>query len=105
MNTLWAIFNNMAIEENFLLILGIIAYLFCVLMIFLGRYAEGEGALINLANKLIRKELKPAEFIKHYEGLKNADDLAKLLKSSFEKGGEIVILSKFKKVTKFYGLS
>ena len=80
---LWAVFNIMAIEENFLLILGIILYFFCVPIFFLGRYTEGEGKLINLGNKLIRKELKPAEFIKHYEVLKNSDDLV-IKKPSFD---------------------
>ena len=60
----------MGINENFLLILGIIVYLLCILMIFWGRYAEGKGKLINLGNKLVRNELKPAEFILHYESLK-----------------------------------
>lgn len=79
----WAVFNSMGTNEGFLLILGIIAYLLCVLMTFWGRYAEGEGKLINLGNKLIRNELKPAEFIKCYEGLKNADDLV-VKKPSFD---------------------
>ena len=51
---LWSVFNNMGINENFLLILGIIVYLLCILMIFWGRYAEGKGKLINLGNKLVR---------------------------------------------------
>ena len=73
--SLWFVFNNMGINENFLLILGIIVYLLCILMIFWGRYAEGKGKLINLGNKLVRNELKPAEFILHYESLKNSNDL------------------------------
>ncbi len=72
---LWAVFNSMGVNENFLLILGIIVYLLCILFVFWGRYAEGEGMLINLGNKLVRQELKPAEFIKHYEELKNCGDL------------------------------
>ena len=44
-------------------------------MIFWGRYAEGKGNLVNLGNKLVRNELKPAEFIKHYEFLRNSNDL------------------------------
>lgn len=72
---LWFVFNNMGIFENFLLVLGIATYLIGVLIVVWGCYAEGEGKLINLGNKLVRNELKPAEFIKHYEGLKNADDL------------------------------
>ncbi len=73
--SLWFVFNGMGISENFLLILGIIVYLLCVLMIFWGRYAEGKGKLINLGNKLVRNELKPAEFIMHYESLKKSNDL------------------------------
>ena len=81
--SLWLVFNSMGINENFLLILGIIVYLLCILMIFLGRYAEGKGKLINLGNKLVRDELKPAEFILHYESLKNSNDLV-IKKSSVE---------------------
>lgn len=72
---LWVIFNSMGIYENFLLILGIIVYLFCVLIIFWGRYAEGKGKLINLGNKLVRNELKPSEFLNEYETLLNSNDL------------------------------
>ncbi len=72
---LWAVFNSMGINEKYLLILGIILYLLCVLIIFWGRYAEGKGKLINLGNKLVRNELKPAEFIKRYELLKSSDNL------------------------------
>lgn len=73
--SLWVVFNIMGIEENFLLILGIIVYLLCVLMIFWGRYAEGKGKLINLGNRLVRNELKPAEFIREYEALKKSNEL------------------------------
>lgn len=71
----WAVFNSMGINEDVLLILGIIAYLFCVLMSFWGRYAEGEGKLILRGGKLVQKKLKPAAFIKEYEELKHSDDL------------------------------
>ena len=50
--SLWAVFNSMGIKENFLLMLGIIVYLLCVLIIFWGRYAEGKGKLVNLGNEL-----------------------------------------------------
>ena len=69
------LFNNIGISDIFLLALGIITYLLCALMVFWGRYAEGKGKLINLGNKLVRKELKPLEFIRRYESLKNSDDL------------------------------
>ena len=72
---LWAVFNSMGINENCLLILGIVVYLLCILIVFLGLYAEGKGKLINLGNKLVRNELKPAEFIEQYESLKDSNDL------------------------------
>lgn len=72
---LFMMFKNMDISANFLLILGIITYILCIIITFTGRYAEGKGKLINIGNKLIRCELKPAEFIKEYELKKNAEDL------------------------------
>lgn len=71
----WFVFNNLGIKENFMLVLGIATYLIGLLIFAWGRYAEGEGKLINLGNMLVRYQLKPAEFIAHYEMLKNADDL------------------------------
>lgn len=71
----WAVFKSMGIQENFLLILGIIAYSLCVPLIFWGRYAEGKGKLINSGMQLVRKELKPADFIRQYETLKNTKEL------------------------------
>lgn len=72
---LWFVYNSMEFDDNFLLKLGIFVYVFCIIIIFWGRNAEGKDKLINLGNKLVRKELKPAEFIKKYELLKNSDDL------------------------------
>lgn len=73
--TAWVIFRSIGIPAKALLVLGVIIYLLCVIMIFWGRCAEGKGILINLGNKLVRNELKPMEFIKHYEELKNSTDL------------------------------
>ena len=72
---MYILFATMKVEAKALLVLGIIAYLLCILSVFFGRYAEGKAILINLGNTLVRKELKPAEFIKHYEALKNSTDL------------------------------
>ncbi len=69
------LFSNMGIDVKPLLVLGIIVYALCPILILWGRYAEGKGKLINLGNKLVRNELKPAEFIKEYEILKNSKDL------------------------------
>lgn len=71
---LWAVSKSFGIETK-ILYLGIILYLLCPLFVLWGRYAEGKGKLINLGNKLVRNELKPAEFIKHYENLKSSPDL------------------------------
>lgn len=69
------VFGDVGRVDKFLIVLGILAYLLGVLFIFWGRYAEGKGKLINLGNKLVRKELKPAEFIKEYAYLKNSEEL------------------------------
>lgn len=69
------LFNSIGFSDKFLLVLGLILYLLCILMFFWGRYAEGKGLIINLGNKLVRNELKPAEFIEYYENLKNSKDL------------------------------
>ena len=58
-----------------LFLLGAVTYTIAVFSIFWGRYAEGKGQLINTGNKLVRNELRPAEFIKEYENLKNTPDL------------------------------
>jgi len=69
------LFLNLGIKDDFLFWLGAIACAIGILSIFGGRYAEGKGKLINSANKLVRNELKPAEFINEYEILKNSKDL------------------------------
>lgn len=77
------IFLNLGIKDDFLFRLGAIACAFGILSIFWGRYAEGKGKLVNLGNRLVRNELKPAEFIKEYEILKNSKDLV-INKPGFE---------------------
>jgi len=76
-------FENLGIESTLLLWLGSICLVLCIFFAFWGRYAEGKGKLINLGNRLVRKELKPAEFIKEYEALKNSQDLV-IKKPDFE---------------------
>ena len=58
-----------------MLILGLCLFILCPLFALWGRYAEGKGKLIALGNKLVRNELKPAEFIKHYDTLRSSQDL------------------------------
>lgn len=69
------IFASIGVADNFLLILGLITYILGLFFAICGFYAEGKGKLINLGNKLVRKELKPAEFLKEYENIKNSKDL------------------------------
>jgi len=55
--------------------LGVVLWLVAVLLIFGGRYAEGKGKWINLANTLVRNELRPAAFIREYKNLKCSANL------------------------------
>ena len=71
----WSLFKTMGYSEKILLALGIVLYALIVPIIFSGWYAEGKGKLINLGNKLVRKELKPAQFIEHYDSLMNSNEL------------------------------
>ena len=71
-----AIFSAMMqLDAKMILYAGIFAYVFGIIMILWGRFAEGKGNIINLGNKLVLNELKPAEFIKRYEEIKNSADL------------------------------
>lgn len=58
-----------------ILYLGTFMYLACPLIVLWGRYAEGKAKPIALGLKLVRKELKPAEFIKQYNDLRASDGL------------------------------
>ena len=64
----------MGISAYELLIIGIIMYFLDVLVVITGFNSEGKGKLINLGNKLVRKELKPAEFIMRYESMKESNE-------------------------------
>lgn len=68
-------FANLGSDDRVLFLLGAVTYILGVLFVFLGRYVEGKGRLINLGNKLVRNELKPAQFIYAYTLLRNSDDL------------------------------
>ncbi len=71
------VFNICDVDDYFgvILKLGILEYVICLYAIFVGRYAEGKGIHVNKYNELVRKQLKPAEFISYYESLKNSTDL------------------------------
>lgn len=66
---------GMSIAPTPLFVLGGTALFIGVLGTLSGIYAEGKGILINLSLTLVRKELKPAEFIKEYERLTSSDEL------------------------------
>ena len=68
------IFVYFDIETRFLAVLGAIALLLGVVFRKFGRYAEGKGKLLNLGNKLVCRELRPAEFIKAYEQARDCID-------------------------------
>ena len=76
-------FKAIGVGDGALFIIGVIAFAAGALFALLGYYVEGEGKLINLGNRLIRKELRPAQFIKEYESLKNSCDLV-VNKPSFD---------------------
>lgn len=69
------LFSDMGIEAGLLFGLGAIVYVLNILIPLWGRYAEGKGKLIHSGVTLVRNELRPAEFIKEYEALKNSNDL------------------------------
>ena len=79
----WAFFAFTGIKATFMLVLGIVLYFLCALIALWGLYAEGKGKLLNTAQKLVRVELRPSEFIKQYEALRNSSDLV-INKPSFE---------------------
>lgn len=64
--------------EQFGDLLGVVGVGICLLnpiFIYTSIKTKGELELINIGNKLVRKELNPAEFIKYYEFVKSSDDL------------------------------
>lgn len=63
------------IDSTMLFILSILLFLWGVLGIFTFLKNEGKVKYIKLANKLVNNELRPAEFIKEYELLRNSQDL------------------------------
>ena len=67
--------TSLGLDGGLLYVLGAICYVLCPLLILLGRYAEGKSKLLQAGNRLVRTELKPAEFIKQYEALKDSEDL------------------------------
>ncbi len=75
--------EDTGVGDGFLFYLGIIMYVLCPIVVYCGYYTESRGNLINLGNKLVRNELKPAEFIEKYENAQNAEGLI-VKKSCFD---------------------
>ncbi len=69
------LFLKLGSDSFDLLACGAILYSLSFASFYWGRYAEGTGKIVNLGNRLVRTALKPAEFIKQYEIIRNADDL------------------------------
>jgi tetratricopeptide (TPR) repeat protein len=69
------VFMSIGVSDGLTLKLGLIECLLALLMVAGGMYGEGKAKLIQLGNKLVRIELKPMEFIKHYEQLQNSQNL------------------------------
>lgn len=68
-------FNTQGINKSSLFIIGIVLYLLCPLFVLWGRYAEGMGKIGGKYIGVLRKGLRPAEFIKEYEDLMSSSDL------------------------------
>jgi len=58
----------------FLAILAAICFVLGLFSYMVGRYAEGKGKLLDKGNKLVNRELKPAEFIRLYENVRDCPD-------------------------------
>ena len=76
-------FANLGENSKLLFVLGAICYSLCPFIALWGRYAEGKGKLLHLGNKLLRTELKPNEFIKQYQEIRNSAELV-IGKPSYE---------------------
>lgn len=72
---LGGLFRDTGVNTAPLIRLGVIAYAVGILSIFWGRYAEGKGKLLAKGNRLIFRELNPAEFIREYDARRAAPGL------------------------------
>lgn len=67
---------SISLLDNIILALslGILCFVIGAVNIKINKYSEGKGKLINLGNKLVLKELRPAEFIRLYEEKRDCPD-------------------------------
>ena len=73
----------LGLDNTIIIVLGIFCLVAGALILVMGRYVEGKLNLENKAITLIRKELRPADFLAEYECLINSNDLV-VNKPSFE---------------------
>ncbi len=75
--------HNLGGNATFFFVFFGIIFALGFLFLWVGLYSEGTGKMITMGTKLVRTELKPAEFIRQYEILKNSNDLV-IKKPSFD---------------------
>lgn len=68
------VFSWLESDSKLFFILGAFCYVACPVVALWGFYAESKGKVIRSGNKLVRNELKPYEFIKKYQQLRNSTD-------------------------------
>lgn len=61
------LFSLEGISAELFVLLGILSFVLSILSFVSGRYGEGTAKLLKNGNKLVYKQLRPAEFIKQYE--------------------------------------
>ena len=69
------LFASIGMGAKFLFVLGVVTSVLGFFIILIGRYGEGTAKLVNSGNKLVRNELRPAEFLKGYEEIRNSNEL------------------------------
>ena len=95
------VFVCLNMEIKFLIILGVLALFLGFVFNKFGRYAEGKGKLLNLGNKLVLHQLRPAEFVRLYEQARDCPDnvvsepdfdVLKMLVTAYDAMGEVDLM-------------
>ncbi len=95
------VFVCLNMEIKFLIILGVLALFLGFVFNKFGRYAEGKGKLLNLGNKLVLHQLRPAEFVRLYEQARDCPDnvvslpdfdVLKMLATAYDAMGEVDLM-------------
>ena len=69
------VFVKMELDAKPLFILSALSYVNCPLVALWGLYAEGKGKYLDTGNRLLQREVRPTEFIRQYNDLKNSPEL------------------------------